>query len=177
MTRVHVAGLLAEPPGAQRTLRLRDHYAVVPDVDLAGPVDADLRLKRTNRGIIVRGELRAPLRRTCGRCLEPFVDEVAVNLDEEFLPSLDLETGRSLQVAAEDEAVQRVDEHHEMDLTLTFRDELALTEPMVPVCRPDCPGLCATCGERLDLGSHQHDEGELDPRLAVLARLIDRDPK
>ena len=53
----------------------------------------------------------------------------------------------------------------------------ALTEPMVPLCRPDCPGLCAECGERLDRGDHEHDAGEIDPRLASLAALLpDEDP-
>lgn len=173
MTRINVAGLLAEPPGAERRVALRDHYVAVPDLELAGPVDLDLRLQRTNRGIIVRGSLAAPLRRICARCLEPFVDDVRVTIDEEFLPSLDLETGRPVPVAELDAAVQRIDEHHELGLTRTFREELSLTEPMVPICRPSCRGLCATCGERLEIGVHDHDEAEIDPRLAALARLLD----
>ena len=175
MTRINVAGLLAEPPGAERRLMLRDHYVAVPDIELAGPRDADLRLARTNRGILVRGRVEAPLRRICARCLEPFVDEVAVTLDEEFLPSVELETGRALAAAVEDEAIQRIDEHHEIDLTRAIHDELSLTEPMIPLCRADCPGLCAVCGQRLDAGSHDHDEPEVDPRLAGLARLLERD--
>src|SRR4026209_2442832 len=68
MTAFNVAGLLHEAPGATRHARLRDHYVTLgPDVELAGPLDADLRLQRTNRGIIVRGEPRAPLRRTGAR--------------------------------------------------------------------------------------------------------------
>lgn len=173
MTRINVAGLLAEPPGSERRVALRDHYVAVPDIELAGPLDADLRLKRTNRGIIVRGRVDAPLRRTCARCLDPFVDDVSITIDEEFLPTVDLETGRALAVADEDEAVQRVDERHELDLTRTLHDELSLTEPMVPLHSPDCPGLCATCGERLDRGSHDHEEEEIDPRLAGLARLLE----
>lgn len=176
MTRINVAGLLAEPPGAERRVVLRDHYVAVPDIELAGPLDADLRLARTNRGILVRGRVEAPLRRTCARCLEPFVDEVSVDLDEEFLPSVELETGRPLAVADADEAVQHIDEHHEIDLTRAIHDELSLTEPMIPLCRADCPGLCASCGERLDRGSHDHEEPEIDPRLAGLARLLEREP-
>jgi uncharacterized protein len=173
MTRINVAGLLAEPAGAERRVTLRDHYVAVPDIELAGPLDADLRLKRTNRGIIVRGPLDAPLRRICPRCLEPFVDDVSVTVDEEFLPSVDRVTGRPLVIAEADEAVQRVDEHHEIDLTSTFHDELLLVEPMVPLHSPDCPGLCVTCGERLDRGIHDHEEPEIDPRLAGLARLLE----
>ncbi len=97
MTAVNVAGLLHEVPGATRDLRLRDHYvALGPDVELAGPIDGTLRLQRTNRGILVRGALTAPLRRTCARCLEPFVEEVEVPIAEEFLPTLDPTTGEPM---------------------------------------------------------------------------------
>ena len=177
MIAFNVVGLLHEPPGATRDVRLRDHYATLgPDVELAGPLDADLRLQRTNRGILVRGELRAPLRRTCARCTDPYVEEVRVTVDEEFLPALDLTTGAPVRDAATGEdAALRLNEHHELVLDAIFHDELALTEPMHPLCRPDCPGLCVECGERLDRGDHAHGGEEIDPRLAGLAALLNGD--
>lgn len=178
MTAFNIAGLLHEPPGSVRDVRLRDRYVSLgPDVELAGPLDADLRLQRTNRGIIARGEVRAPLRRTCARCNDAYVEEVVVHVDEEFLPSIDPDSGAPLAIeAGEEETTLRIDEHHEVDLDRVFHDELALTEPMHPLCRPDCPGLCAECGERLDSGGHAHGGEEIDPRLAGLAALLgDRD--
>ena len=177
MTRINVAGLLAEPPGAERRVVLRDHYVAVPDLELAGPLDATLRLLRTNRGVQVRGRVDTSVRRICARCLEPFVADVSVNLDEEFRPSVDFETGRAIAMVEGDDPVQLIDEHHELDLARAIHDELSLIEPMVPVCRPDCPGLCATCGEHLDSGTHEHEQAEVDPRLAGLAQLLgpDRD--
>jgi uncharacterized protein len=180
MIAFNAVGLLQEPPGAARDVRLRDHYATLgPDVELAGPIDADLRLQRTNRGILVRGELRAPLRRTCARCTDPYVEEVRVPIEEEFLPSLDLASGAAIRSSeGEDEGTLRMSEHHEIVLDPVFHDELVLTEPMLPLCRPDCPGLCAECGEKLDRGDHEHGGSEIDPRLAGLAALLsdpDRD--
>ena len=175
MTSFNVAGLLHELPGATRDLRLRDHYVSLgPELELAGPVDAELRLQRTNRGIIVRGALRAPLRRTCARCTDAFVEEVRVDIEEEFLPTVDVATGAVLPTEAPDAAdpTLRVDEHHEIVLDQVFRDELVLTEPMHPLCRPDCPGLCVECGERLDGGDHGHGGDDIDPRLAGLAALL-----
>ena len=178
MISFNVAGLLHEPPGVIRAVRLRDHYVSLgADVELAGPLDADLRLQRTNRGILMRGNVRAPLRRTCARCTDAYVDEVSVDVDEEFLPSTDPDTGAPIPIEA-DEAVTtlHIDEHNEIELDGVFHDELALTEPMHPLCRPDCPGLCVECGGRLDSGDHAHGGEELDPRLAALAVLLrDRD--
>ena len=180
MTSINVAGLLHETPGTTRDVRLRDHYVNLgTQVELAGPLDADLRLQRTNRGILVRGGVRAPLRRTCARCTDAFVEEVTADVDEEFVPSLDPVTGEPMRRS--DPEVDRpnlIDEHHEIQLDGVLRDELALTEPMVPLCRPDCPGLCSQCGERLDRGDHRHGDDEIDPRLAGLAALLpDDDPR
>ncbi len=174
MIAVNVAGLLHEAPGATRELRLRDHYTSLgPDLELAGPMDGHLRLQRTNRGILARGTVTAPLRRTCARCLEPYVEDVSVAIDEEFLPTLDPSSGQAIQVDEREQA-QRIDEHNEIDFAPLLHDELSLTEPMHPLCRPDCPGLCSVCGARLAGGVHGHEADEPDPRLAPLARLLDR---
>jgi uncharacterized protein len=176
MTSFNVAGLLAESPGGTRDARLRDHYVTLgQDVELAGPMDADLRLQRTNRGILLRGSARAPLLRTCARCLDTFVEEVEVELEEEFLPTIDPHAGTPVTVDPEDAGTSSIDAHHEIDLRPLLHDELALTEPMHPLCRPDCPGLCSVCGRSLVGAPHDHPDDEVDPRLAVLASLLERE--
>lgn len=171
---LNVAGMLQEAPGVTREVALRDRYlAVGADVELAGPVDGRIRLQRTNRGILLRGSVQAPLRRTCSRCLEPFVEAVRVELSEEYLPSIDPTHGVPLPPPADDETALRIDAHHQIDLGPVLHDELALTEPMHPLCRPDCPGLCPGCGRRMDVGSCSCEVVEPDERLAVLARLLD----
>lgn len=176
MTTVNVSGLLREPPGATRDLALRDRYqSLGSDLELAGPLDGRLRLHRTNRGILVQGWVEAPMRRTCARCLDAYVEPVRVTLAEEYLPSVDPTSGAPLPTPAADEGVQRVNGHHEIDLSVTLHDEFSLAEPMHPLCRADCPGLCPGCGRRLDVGSCDCAVAELDPRLAVLARLSSAD--
>jgi uncharacterized protein len=175
VTAFNVAGLLREPSGATREHRLRDRYVSLgPDVELAGPLNGRLRFQRTNRGILVNGELEAPVRRTCARCLEAFVEPARIRISEEYVPSIDPETGRSVERDEADNAVQLIDEHNEIDLGPVLHEEFALTEPMHPLCRPDCPGLCSECGARLDERHVAHVTDEIDPRLAGLARFLDR---
>ena len=170
----NVAGMLQEPPGATREVALSDRYlSVGTDVELAGPVDGQIRLQRTNRGILLRGSMDAPVRRTCSRCLDPFVETVHLQLAEEFLPTVDPQRGIPLPPPAADEEALAIDARHQIDLTAVLHDELALTEPMHPLCRPDCPGLCPGCGRHMDVGSCDCVVDELDPRLAVLARLLE----
>lgn len=174
MTVFNVTGLLREGPGAVREYRLRDRYvALGPDIELAGPLNGEVRMQRTNRGILVRGSIEADVRRTCARCLEPFVEPAAIELSEEYLPSIDPGTGAPLPAPEGDETVRTIDEHHEIDLTPVLREEFALNEPMHPLCSPDCPGLCPECGARLDVEHRPHEEAEIDPRLAGLARFLE----
>ena len=100
-------------------------------------------------------------------------------VEEEFLPSVDPLTGAPITIVEDgiDGDAPRIDEHHEIDLDRIFHDELALTEPMHPLCRPDCPGLCSVCGEKLDRGEHAHGVEEIDPRLAALAALLEPDER
>ena len=51
-----------------------------------------------------------------------------------------------------------------------LHDAVVLALPLQPLCRDDCPGLCATCGARLaDDPEHHHDK--VDPRWAGLQDL------
>jgi uncharacterized protein len=170
----NVAGMLQEPPGATRQVALSDRYlSVGADVELAGPVDGQIRLQRTNRGILLRGSMDAPVRRTCSRCLDSFVETVHLSLAEEFLPTVDPQRGVPLPPLAPEEEALAIDARHQIDLTPVLHDELALSEPMHPLCRTDCPGLCPGCGRHMDVGSCDCVVDEPDPRLAGLARLLE----
>ena len=63
-----------------------------------------------------------------------------------------------------------------LDLEPVLRDAVVLALPMSPLCREDCPGLCAECGVPLaDAGpGHRHDEAT-DPRWAALKQLGDQE--
>ena len=47
-------------------------------------------------------------------------------------------------------------------------DAIVLAEPIAPLCRPDCPGLCIVCGQPLEAGDHDHPDDDIDPRLEAL---------
>ncbi len=45
-----------------------------------------------------------------------------------------------------------------------------MAEPIAPLCRPDCRGLCPVCGADLNEDpAHEHRDDPVDPRLAALA--------
>jgi uncharacterized protein len=172
MLSYNVAGLLREAPGTSRTFPI--HAEIIPiadDVTLSEPIEGEIRLARTTRSILATGELRTAFEETCSRCLKVVSAPVSVTVQEEALPSIDLESGHPVDTSDEPDAL-RLDDHHELDMTEPIRAAISLAEPIVVLCRPDCLGLCTVCGlDRNTDPSHQHDDDDIDPRLAALAEL------
>ena len=62
-----------------------------------------------------------------------------------------------------------------LDLEPAFRDAVVLALPMSPLCREDCPGLCAECGVPLaDAGPGHRHGPPADPRWAALKHFDDQ---
>ena len=171
----NVSGLLAEPAGS-----VREYLVIGPALNL-GPelrqsegLEGSLKLIRTNRGLVVRARLKTAIEQECSRCLREIKWPIAVEIDEEALPTVDFVSG--LPVAAEEEPdVLRLTEHHELELETEVREAILLAEPIAPLCREDCPGLCIVCGLELASGPHDHPDEDVDPRLEALRGFIDGD--
>lgn len=54
------------------------------------------------------------------------------------------------------------------------REAVLLDFPMVFLCKEDCRGLCAKCGADLNEGDCGCPKKEIDPRLAILGKLLDK---
>lgn len=175
MLSYNVADLLrAEPGTSERHDVVLAELAGADDLRLARPLIGRIQLFQSGRGILVRGHLDATLEQSCSRCLRPALAVLSVDFEEEALPSVDLDTGAPLDLSEELEAL-RLDGHHELDLEPSVRDAISLAEPIAPLCRPDCPGLCVTCGADLASNAgHAHDIDDIDARFATLAGLRDR---
>ena len=164
----NVAGLLADSVGSHRSYEVADVSIGLPeDLELASPIAGEVRLTRTNRGILADALLSTSLAGECARCLRPLATPIDIALEEEYLPSIDLTSGRPVETESEPEAL-RLTDHHELDLEPSVSDAIALAEPIAPLDRPDCPGLCVVCGLPLDEGEHDHPDDDIDPRLEAL---------
>jgi uncharacterized metal-binding protein YceD (DUF177 family) len=174
MVSVNVAQLLLSPPGTTRDFDFREPF---PDPDgelhLRGPISGQGHLIRTSEGILVHTDHRAPVSLECSRCLDEVKARVEGSLDEEFLPTADVHTGIPFQFEGEDDQ-PRINEYHEIDLDEVLRQNILTLLPLQPLCDAACPGLCETCGQRLDEAHTAHaneppvNESSPFARLAVL---------
>jgi uncharacterized protein len=118
---------------------------------------------RNDAGVLtLRAELDIRLLCVCARCLKEFELDVSQTLEVSLSESEDAE---------DDPEYYRV-VGASLDLDYVIVTELLLRKDARLLCREDCRGLCPRCGANLNEG----DCGckpEGDPRLAVLAQLLD----
>ena len=163
---------LGRRPGSMRPLQRRvpapgDLGVELIAVPAGSDVDLDLRLESVMEGVLVSGTATVALAGECGRCLEPLQDTLEVRLQELYAyPE------STTDETAEDDETARMEGDH-LDLEPALRDAVVLSLPLTPLCRPDCSGLCATCGERLDDLPEDHQHEAPDTRWAALQDLMD----
>lgn len=171
MIAVNVAQLLRSPVGTSRSYEIRDEAPEFADeLNLLGPVEGLLKLTRTNHGILADFTYSVSIEQECGRCLDPARSTIESQLSEEFLPTVNVTTGAP-ETLATDPDEPRINANHELDLTESIRQDIVLQQPLQPLCRPDCPGLCVSCGRELSSGTCDCDQSEPAPGATQLGRL------
>jgi uncharacterized protein len=159
-------GALRLTAGEGRRLDLTVHldpFDLGGHTDPADPAEIPVRIdisRTTGDGYSLRLQFTARLAGPCMRCLEPAAPDFTVDAREVSQPG----EGEELESPYVDRGV--------LDVRSWVRDALALALPATVLCRPDCAGLCAVCGENLNLAEapHVHDSGP-DPRWAKLSEL------
>jgi uncharacterized protein len=173
-----LASLLAEPVGTERRYEIDGATIRLPeDMRLVEPLEGELRISRTNRGVLVDARISTAIAGSCARCLRDIEVPMTVRIRDEALPSVDVATGHAVDVADEPDAT-RLSDHHELDFAAMAAEAISLEEPIVALCEEACPGLCVECGQRLGAGHVEHETDDIDPRLAALQRFAvdgDRD--
>lgn len=103
---------------------------------VATEVPIRLQLESVNGGIAVRGELSLEWSDQCSRCLKPVHGVVTATVNELYQ-----------QLVTDPDAYEIVGE--QLDLSPMVREVLLLELPTLPICAPECPGLCTVCGADL----------------------------
>jgi uncharacterized protein len=154
---------------------MRTHVRTVPapqDLGLAliavpagADLHLDLRLESVTEGVLVSGTATAEVVGECGRCLRPIGDTLTVDLQELYA----YEHSATDETAEEDEVGRLRGDL--LDLEPALRDAVVLALPANPLCREECPGMCADCGTPWDELPADHSHEQLDPRWAALSEV------
>ena len=128
------------------------------------PVLAEGSVTNHAGALVLEGTARSVLDLACDRCGKEFSREKAVQLDS--LVAQDLEDEEN------DEIILL--EGTELDLDDVVTTAFVLAMDTKNLCSDDCKGLCAGCGVNLN-EEPCRCKPEVDPRLAALAQLLDKD--
>ena len=139
-----------------------DTFSVIesPEVHLRLNADGE-------EGVTVTGWVKAKFKAPCARCLGS--TELSINAQISDTWNL------SLQETTEDDFFNSsfISENGETVDLEEYALELLLEQlPLRVICRDDCKGLCSNCGENLNEAECGCERKDIDPRLAVLGRLL-----
>ncbi|MGF7431777.1 DUF177 domain-containing protein [Thermoanaerobacterium thermosaccharolyticum] len=129
-------------------------YVVSKPINVTGNIEYD------NEGIILKLLVNGSIKVTCDRCLEEFEYEFITSIDEILN-----ETDEDYSYEVEDD---------KLDLTKVVIENIELSLPMKFVCSSDCKGLCPICGKNLNYEKCDCQIKEIDPRLSVLNKLLQK---
>ena len=158
--RINAVELLRQP-GANKPVDVTVSGADldVAHESLAGDIDVDVMLTVINDGIVVRGEVRAPWRRPCRRCLRDLSGVAGAVIDELY----------QVEIIDED-AFPILD--NQLDLAPTARQSALLELDEERLCDSECAGLCPQCGVDWNSETCDCDTEVKDHRWAALDGLV-----
>lgn len=132
------------------------------------PPSASLELSSDGRTLSVRGQVKGVFSTECARCLSDALFTAEAAISEEWLMS--------------GEGSDELDSINESGIVMDNGDTLDLGEfalqalmeeiPLRVLCQSDCQGFCPSCGVNLNQRDCVCAEPDVDPRLAVLGRLL-----
>ena len=144
----NVATLLKEPVGSTREHEIAGRV-LINDMPDHRQIAGQAVLLRTSEGLLVTVTAQGEEPETCSRCLRDITVPITIQFAEEFLASIEAETGAPATPQDDSEGF-RVDSQHVLDLEEAIRQSLTVALPMQPLCRGDCQDLCSRCGQDLN---------------------------
>jgi DUF177 domain-containing protein len=134
-------------------------YLPVPE-----KVNAELVINRGTSGTTFELNFPVRLHGPCYRCLNDAVLDLSIH-------------AREYQATSPGEADELKTPYvvdNQLRLSAWARDAIAVELPQQILCRPDCAGLCAVCGEDLNENPHEHEDERVDPRWEALEGLREK---
>lgn len=154
-------------PGSREEfiLETRGKPELLNDLDgrFLEPVQAELVVSNSGCCFNGQGRLKTRVELNCSRCLEKVVYPIAIQFQFTI----------SLEATDDDRQSEDILPYGSGEVDLEpLINELIITElPLIPLCRPDCLGLCPHCGCNKNTGRCSCADNDIDPRWEKLSKL------
>ena len=144
------------------SVEMTEFQSMLGDIPIIEKSPAHIVVKHVKqKELTIDGSCRLVLEIPCDRCLEP----VATEFDLKFSKNIDL--------AADDNQIDELDEKnyidgYNLDVDKLLYNEILIGCPMKILCSETCKGICNTCGQNLNEGTCNCEDTSLDPRMSVI---------
>jgi uncharacterized protein len=136
------------------------------------PVSFDVHAVLEGGRARLRGTVSAAMKVECVRCLCAFDEKVERDLDVSYCRAEGIGPVDDSELDEKDLDLDYYGDDG-IDLQQLLGEQILLTLPMKPLCRPDCKGLCPQCGINLN-DEECSCAPDVDPRLASLGAIRDK---
>ncbi|MDP2158065.1 MAG: DUF177 domain-containing protein [Nitrospirota bacterium] len=140
---------------------------------VTSPVKAQLAVNKTVNEVMVTGSLSVKLEMECSRCLKNVQQAQDLQVSVVYHPAEEI--GSEKHGLRDEEMDMGFYTGEELDLQELIREQILLSVQMKPLCNENCKGLCPKCGIDLNSGTCACVQKEIDPRLEVLKKLLDKE--
>lgn len=161
--RINVGFIVRADAGYSRSFEFDvERLFLPPDLDLQD-LRGTAKFSRTPQGLVAEVFISGRTPHECARCLTEFDQAIATQFTE--LYAFDERSTTESQLI--------LPSNHQVDLAPLVREYMILDLPLVPLCQPDCQGLCSVCGVNRNEEDCGHAQHPVDPRLSPLKDLLD----
>ena len=147
------------------------------------PSTLHAQLNKVSGSVLLKGKFKLDVGIPCKRCLAPAALSLPVDFTLNLIPTSLARGDDYLEEGEDDEKTERAGsfdlkdadqetfEGKQIELDPIVREQVLLALPMDSLCKEDCKGLCAQCGQNLNEAQCSCDPKPLDPRLAALKNI------
>jgi len=114
-----------------------------------GQIVGGVPLLSTVEGVFAKASLSGTAADQCSRCLEDIHVTLQLEIQEEFISSVDPVSGAQLAPPDDPDAF-RIDAIQILNLEEAVRQAWISVRPIQSLCEPGCSGLCSECGKNLN---------------------------
>ena len=140
------------------------------DFDFGAPLQAEVKIRKAGRLVLISGEIQTELRLQCVRCLKEFPYPLSTTFELTLQPLKEAPSEEETELGGEEMELNFF-EGGEIHLSEIACEQIFLEIPYKPLCQEGCKGLCPICGKDLNLSACECVKEELTSGFSALKKL------
>ena len=140
------------------------------DFDFGAPLQAEVKIRKAGRLVLISGKIQTELRLQCVRCLKEFPYPLSTPFELTIQPLKEAPSEEETELGNEEMELNFF-EGGEIHLSEIACEQIFLEIPYQPLCQGGCKGLCPICGKDLNLSACECVKEELTSGFSALKKL------